>query len=292
MTTPVAIVKRDEDSKPYFGADDLALIKKSVANDANADEFAYFIRVASLRQLNPLLGQIRLTVYNKNNPDTRSAVIVTTIHGLRLIAARTGCYAPGQAATYTYDKSGKPESATAYVQVYHRQSNTWHEYSDTAYFAEYGKAENLWRTHPRVMLAKCAEALALRRGFPEQMGGLYTDDEMDQAAPPPPAHNAVTGEIVEARVIEQPRPRPAILDTPAPGTPADPRAEYKRLHAKCVNDLGFVPEIEVNKKDGGTELREMPAEMPANATPAQVETMVNHLHALVTQAEDMQADAA
>jgi hypothetical protein len=122
--------------------------------------------------------------------------------------------------------------------------------------------------------------------------GFLDETEVDSIPDARPvAVDHVTGEIVEGHVVEQPRPRPAILDTPAPGTPADPRAEYKRLYAKCVNDLGFVPKIEVNKKDGGTKLVEMPVEMPANATVAQVIAMVDHLRPLVKQAEDMQ-DAA
>ena len=42
-----------------------------------------------------------------------------------------------------------------------------------------------WRTQPDHMIEKVAEAFALRRAFPHDLGGLYIDDEMP--APPPPA---------------------------------------------------------------------------------------------------------
>lgn len=38
-----------------------------------------------------------------------------------------------------------------------------------------------WKTMPEVMLAKCAEAQALRKGWPEEMGGLYVQEEMHMA---------------------------------------------------------------------------------------------------------------
>ena len=38
-----------------------------------------------------------------------------------------------------------------------------------------------WRKMPFVMIAKCAEAQALRKGWPEEMGGFYVAEEMDSA---------------------------------------------------------------------------------------------------------------
>jgi hypothetical protein len=49
------------------------------------------------------------------------------------------------------------------------------------------------------MLAKCAEALALRKGFPKQLAGLYAKEEMEQAGP------------VEAPKNGTPKPSPMLV---------------------------------------------------------------------------------
>lgn len=50
-----------------------------------------------------------------------------------------------------------------------------------------------WKKMPHIMLAKCAEAQALRKGWPEEMGGIYVAEEMQKAE-----SDIIASEAVEA----------------------------------------------------------------------------------------------
>jgi phage recombination protein Bet len=234
-----------ETALTIWTAEELTIIRSVIAPDLNDPELRFFAQVCKATGLNPLMNQIVPIKRNdRRAPGGKKLTIQTTIHGLRLIADRTGRYAPGPLTTFEMRSDGRtPDSATAYVRKL--AGGVWHDVSDVAYWDEYvqiydGESSALWKTKPRVMLAKCAEALALRRAFPAEMAGLYVDEEMpavDAPAehrptsaaagapiPPLPATNLATHGVMyeQAKGREQP-PRPAqSAARPEPAQEPDP----------------------------------------------------------------------
>lgn len=157
-----------------FDAKKMELIRNTICKDATQEEFEVFIEICKATQLNPLFKQIYFI--KRGGKPTHQ----TSIDGLRLIADRTKRYVPGREPTYVYDKAGKLLSATSYVKKL-ASDGSWHEVAASAMLSEYNAGQGQWSKMPHIMLAKCAEALALRRAFPADMLGIYTKDEMDQA---------------------------------------------------------------------------------------------------------------
>lgn len=119
--------------------------------------------------------------------------IMASIDGLRLIAERSGAY-EGQTAPQWCGEDGiwkdiwlsnTPPKA-AKVGVY--KTKFREALFAVALFDEYAKKTNgtldfMWKKMPALMISKVAESLALRKAFPNEMSGIYSADEMDQALP-------------------------------------------------------------------------------------------------------------
>lgn len=195
----------------YTGAQ-MALIKRTVAKDTNPDEFDLFMSVARMKGLDPFSKQISAIVFNKDKADKRSMSIITTIDGMRAIAARSGRYRPDEdEPNFAYDADLKDPQTNplglvkATVRIYISDPTVaggWKHATGVAYWDEFApiteewdwgeqrgqrvktgrmKLDGNWPKMGRVMLAKCAEAQALRKAFPEDLSGLYEGSELDRA---------------------------------------------------------------------------------------------------------------
>jgi phage recombination protein Bet len=169
MTKEIALVN--------FNEDQLALIKSQIAKDCNTNELQLFLYQCKQTGLNPLTRQIY--AIRRSGKMT----IQTSIDGFRVIAERSGSYAGQDEPVWEDDEKGFPIKCT--VKVYRFTPNFEQRYCagvGVAHFKEYYPIPiNLQKTMPHTMIAKVAEALALRKAFPQDLSGLYTSDEMSQA---------------------------------------------------------------------------------------------------------------
>ncbi|THF88425.1 phage recombination protein Bet [Deinococcus sp. KSM4-11] len=233
-----------------FNREQLDLIKTQIAPGASDGELALFVQQCKRTGLDPFSRQIYAVMrearvqVNGQWTSVKKMTIQTAIDGFRLIAERTGKYT-GQTQTMWCGADGKWQDvwlqseppAASRVGVRRRDFDEplyavarWESFAQKN---RDGKPISQWATMPDVMLAKCAEAQALRRAFPNDLSGLYTSDEMAQAdnpAPqgqtPPPARNVdVTREVAEAAGVQ-------------PHTLPDPELEGKlQKWAVAIGDM-------------------------------------------------------
>ncbi len=155
--------------------------------DRPDEDLMFFLYTAKRTGLDPLVNQI-YAVYRWDTRIGREKMTIQTgIDGMRLVAQRSGDYAGQDDSVYLPEDESTKYPVKASVTVYKIVHGTRVGFTATARWSEYvqltkdGKPSNLWEKMPYLMLAKCAEALALRKAFPNELSGIYTDVEMQQS---------------------------------------------------------------------------------------------------------------
>lgn len=209
MSTSLAITN----DQTYWSQQQLSALKSLGLAQADAGDLAFFFHQAQRTGLDPFARQIYMI-----NRGGRWG-IQTSIDGFRIIAQRSGQYA-GQTAPYWCGDDGvwkdvwlsntPPTAAKIGVYRTNFAEPTW----AIARWESYAVMNNpIWKKMPDVMLAKCAESLALRKAFPNDLSGIYTDEEMSQ---------------VDVVVEEKIKPKRVDLSIAKPST-EQPKQEIKWL---------------------------------------------------------------
>lgn len=168
-----------------FTAEQVAVIRSTVAAQSkpeaqlNNAELCVYLAQAARAKLDPFSRQIYAIKRFDRQSGTFKMSIQTGIDGFRSIAERCGGFAGSDDYVFDTEEGAHPNKATCTV---HRIVNGLKvSTTRTVRWKEFKGIGPMWERMSWHMLGKVAEAHALRAAFPNDLSGLFTDDEMGQA---------------------------------------------------------------------------------------------------------------
>ena len=189
----------------FWDDQQLAALKQIGLANAPKPELAVFLHYCQRTGLDPFARQIYMIERGGRY------TIQSSIDGLRIVAQRSNEYA-GQAGPFWCGADGvwtdvwlqatPPIAAKVGVMRKGFTEVLW----AVAKFESYNANSPIWKKMPDLMIAKCAEALALRKAFPNDLSGIYTAEEMEQATPASAPTPQPVVEIAEAPRVSKASP--------------------------------------------------------------------------------------
>lgn len=187
----------------------LHTLRNTVAPGLTDSEFALFAEIVKSTGLNPVTKEVWAIKAGGR------LQLMTGINGFLRIANSHPMF---DGMEVEFEKDGdRIVAATAKV---YRKDRRFPAVA-TAFMAEYGKPTPIWKQMPSVMLAKCAKSLAIREAFVQELGGLYTQEEMPAEYAPPRAttipQEAIivsekTGRVIGTKVEAKVEASEAVVD--------------------------------------------------------------------------------
>lgn len=186
----------------YEDTEIVKTLRNTVAQGASDAEFKMFTEVCKASGLNPFKREIwfiRTKEYVNNYGKTVPAKvqIMTGLNGFYEIANRNPQFDGIEAGLINergeWVKSCPDKFIGAWARVYRKDRKIPFEAEVSV--KEFGGEGGVWKTKGAYMIRKVAESHALRKSFPQQMNGIYSEEEL----PSIPSDMNTTDKIIEAR---------------------------------------------------------------------------------------------
>lgn len=237
-------------------------LKNTVAQGLTDPEFMLFAQLCRSSGLNPFKKEVWAI-----KAGGRLQVMVG-VNGYWTIANSHPQF-DGYEEDIEVDEAGNP--IKAWCKIYRKDRKF--PSMGVAIFRECAQQSPVWKSRPSQMILKCAESFAIRKAFPQELNGLYTEEEMPQEYSKGAVNATVATPKKEAIVAQPPAPQVYYYDFPDGMTPEqeafmDMNAEYLqnlelwmsnvRLHPKLDKFLVNLQEYQAKRAAAKDEEDDLP----------------------------------